>query len=123
MPSSFGLSRRTTRTWPTFTSRSLALPVSLTRRRTLERAWTSWLVQLSSSGFRRSLTCSFACQLDIWAPKPIILAGAYTAESGLAEAEKHPNACIAYGRYFISNVSWLDSLSSPFFALTPRYLA
>ncbi|ORY63805.1 FMN-linked oxidoreductase [Leucosporidium creatinivorum] len=41
--------------------------------------------------------------LDVWAPKPVILAGAYTAATGLAEAEKHRNAIIAYGRHFISN--------------------
>jgi NADPH2 dehydrogenase len=41
----------------------------------------------------------------IWAPRPIITAGGYTPESGLASAEKGENELIAYGRSYIANVS------------------
>lgn len=57
------------------------------------------------ASFRRWLLTSARAQLDIWAPNPVLLAGAYTAQSALADAEKYPNAVIAFGRHFISNVS------------------
>lgn len=44
-------------------------------------------------------------QLDIWAPKPVILAGGYNAEDAFRLTAQHPNVAIAFGRYFISNVS------------------
>ncbi|KAI0342347.1 FMN-linked oxidoreductase [Trametopsis cervina] len=39
---------------------------------------------------------------DIWAPRPIISAGAYTRELALEAAEKKGDL-VAFGRYFISN--------------------
>ncbi|KAL8281086.1 hypothetical protein RQP46_006444 [Phenoliferia psychrophenolica] len=39
----------------------------------------------------------------IWSPKVMIVAGGFTPESGIQEAEKRPNVAVAYGRMFISN--------------------
>ena len=41
---------------------------------------------------------------DIWAPRPLISAGAYTRESAIEAADKKGDI-IAFGRHFISNVS------------------
>ncbi|KZT25907.1 FMN-linked oxidoreductase [Neolentinus lepideus HHB14362 ss-1] len=41
---------------------------------------------------------------DIWAPRPIISAGGYTREESFRSAEKY-DYLIAWGRYWISNVS------------------
>lgn len=42
---------------------------------------------------------------DIWAPRPIIAAGAFTRETALHRAEEQSNELVAFGRMFISNVS------------------
>lgn len=55
-------------------------------------------------------------QYDIWSPKPILIAGTFTADEAKAEAEKKKNVVVAYGRYFISNVS--PSTLSPHSSLT-----
>lgn len=41
----------------------------------------------------------------IWTPKPFIVAGGYTASGALERAEELDNTLVAFGRYFISNVS------------------
>lgn len=45
---------------------------------------------------------------EIWAPRPLISAGAFTRDAAIAAAEK--GDLIAFGRFFISNVSlsWLS---------------
>ncbi len=43
---------------------------------------------------------------EIWAPRPLISAGAYTRESAMATADTKGDI-IAFGRYFISNVRLL----------------
>jgi len=40
----------------------------------------------------------------LWAPRPLILAGGFSAASALATADKHGDL-VAFGRHFISNVS------------------
>ena len=40
---------------------------------------------------------------DIWAPRPVISAGAYARESAIETADKKGDL-IAFGRYYISNV-------------------
>lgn len=44
-------------------------------------------------------------QADIWSPRPLILAGGYTPELALSDAEKYKNSLVAFGRYYIANVS------------------
>jgi NADPH2 dehydrogenase len=41
---------------------------------------------------------------DLWAPKPYISAGAATFQTGIENAEKKGDV-IAYGRYYLANVS------------------
>ena len=41
---------------------------------------------------------------EIWAPRPIISAGAYTRDNAIEHAEKTGDL-VAFGRQFISNVS------------------
>jgi NADPH2 dehydrogenase len=41
---------------------------------------------------------------DIWVPKPFIAAGGFTREGAMERAEEHGDL-VAFGRYFISNVS------------------
>ena len=43
---------------------------------------------------------------ELWAPRPLILASGFSAASALAAAEEHGDL-VAFGRYFISNVSAL----------------
>jgi NADPH2 dehydrogenase len=47
---------------------------------------------------------------EIWAPKPLISSGGFTLESAKERAEKTGDL-VAFGRYFISNVSSLPALS------------
>lgn len=44
---------------------------------------------------------------NLWTPRTFLVAGGFTAESGIAEAEKRKNSVVVYGRYFISNVRTL----------------
>ncbi|TKA58518.1 hypothetical protein B0A53_00259 [Rhodotorula sp. CCFEE 5036] len=39
----------------------------------------------------------------IWAPRPLLLAGGFTADTAYDTAEQHSNVVIAFGRYWISN--------------------
>jgi NADPH2 dehydrogenase len=40
----------------------------------------------------------------LWKGKPLIVAGNFDPTSALAEAERHEDTLVAFGRYFISNV-------------------
>ncbi|VDB93769.1 unnamed protein product [Peniophora sp. CBMAI 1063] len=40
---------------------------------------------------------------DLWSPRPLVLAGGFTRETALREAERGENVLIAMGRYFTSN--------------------
>ncbi|GAA5992362.1 hypothetical protein JCM10908_000446 [Rhodotorula pacifica] len=40
---------------------------------------------------------------DIWAPRPLLLAGGFTADTAHETTERHSNVVVAFGRYFISN--------------------
>ncbi|KAK7031117.1 hypothetical protein VNI00_013722 [Paramarasmius palmivorus] len=40
---------------------------------------------------------------EIWAPRPLISAGAYTREQAIEVAEKNENEVIAFGRLFLAN--------------------
>ncbi|GAA5871330.1 hypothetical protein JCM3774_000912 [Rhodotorula dairenensis] len=44
-----------------------------------------------------------ARQHDIWYPRPLLLAGGFSADSAYETAEQYPNVVIAFGRFFISN--------------------
>lgn len=63
----------------------------------------------------------------IWSPRPILVAGAYTAERAFAAAEAKPNVIVAFGRYFISNVSrtsfLLDGVLPPTFPTRPSHFS
>lgn len=48
---------------------------------------------------------------ELWAPRPLILAGGFSASTALAAAEEHDDL-VAFGRYYISNVSpWVAALT------------
>ncbi|BGP16888.1 hypothetical protein JCM10213_007333 [Rhodosporidiobolus nylandii] len=55
---------------------------------------------------------------DIWAPRPFIVAGGFTAEHGPELADEHENNLICYGRYFISNPDLVHRLKNNI-TLTP----
>ena len=42
---------------------------------------------------------------ELWSPRPLISAGGYTREEAMKVADEK-GELIAFGRYFISNVSW-----------------
>ena len=46
---------------------------------------------------------------EIWGERPLILAGGINREGALDMAEKNPGTLVGFGRYFISNVSALQT--------------
>lgn len=49
-------------------------------------------------------TASIDFLREIWAPRPLISAGGFDRESAMERADKH-DELVAFGRYFIANVS------------------
>ena len=47
----------------------------------------------------------YSDQYNIWAPKPILVAGGLTPESAATLSQEHANAVAVFGRLFISNLS------------------
>ena len=63
------------------------------------------LVEPEAAGLAKNIPESNEFIREIWAPKPLITAGGYTRETALARTQQDANELIAFGKFYISNMS------------------